>query len=419
MADVNSLAKASQNLGSIEINLVIRNNRNYTQSANVMGSPYGGGGSVNATIEYRYNFTAYIFNTSNSTLTLEYKGTGATAFSLFSVSFAGSTPQSVAQTLNQLGISTFSVYTEAGQTYVSTYNNTTVFGDLNIISTAVSISQDMITQSGQFLTTENNVTLSTEVASTTMFPVQIINYPAGDPAISVTISEGAGSGGTTGVTYEEVQQAFVQNNYEVQGLYLYSNQIENLNSTVTYNSYDASGNKTIAVISNVLDPNQFISASLIDLSSFKGGIVLNGNSFMTPTILPNNTFQMKFLMKSINTNSQLSNNFVEMQTITNTKFFEPPIGSISEFERNDAEILGAIPEEVADLGLVDKFRMNIKSNIANQNQENRNQLDNIEPAPKTKVPPISEQLISNNYVPLIFVSAVLLAGAYMVFKKKN
>jgi hypothetical protein len=108
-----------------------------------------------------------------------------------------------------------------------------------------------------------------------------------------------------------------------------------------------------------------------------------------------------------------------MQTLTNSKFFEPPTGSISEFERNDAEILGAIPEEVADLGLVDKFRMNIKSNIANQNQENINQLDNIEPAPKSKVIPISEQLISNNYVPLIFVSAVLLAGAYMVFKKKN
>jgi hypothetical protein len=383
-----------------------------------MGSPYGGGGSVNATIEYRYNFTAYIFNTSNSTLTLQYKGSNSVPFSLFSVSFGGSTPEAVAQTLNQLGISTFSVYTEAGQTYVSTYNDTTIFGDLNIISTAVSISQDMITQSGQFLTTENNVTLSTEVASTTMFPVQIINYPAGDPAISVTISEGAGSGGTSGVTYEEVQQAFVQHNYEVQGLYLYSNQIENLSSTITYNSYDASGNKTIAVISNILDPNQFITASLVDLSSFNGGIVLNGNSFVTPTILPNNTFQMKFLMKSINTNSQLSNNFLEMQTLTNSKFFEPPTGSISEFERNDAEIIGAIPEEISDLGSVDKLRISIKNNIERQNKENQPIQNQVEPS-QQKSAPISEQLISNNYVPLIFVSAALLAGAYLIFKKKN
>jgi hypothetical protein len=418
MADVNSLAKASQNLGNIEINLVIRNNRNYTQSANVMGSPYGGGGSVNATIEYRWNFTAYIFNTSNSTLTLEYKGSNSVPFSLFSVSFGGSTPEAVAQTLNQIGISTFSVYTEAGQTYVSTYNDTTIFGELDIISTAVSISQDMVTQSGQFLVTENNVILSTEVASTTMFPVQIINYPAGDPAISVTISEGAGSGGTSGVTYEEVQQAFVQHNYEVQGLYLYSNQIENLSSTITYNSYDASGNKTIAVISNILDPNQFITASLVDLSSFNGGIVLNGNSFVTPTILPNNTFQMKFLMKSINTNSQLSNNFLEMQTLTNSKFFEPTTGSISEFERNDAEIIGAIPEEISDLGSVDKLRISIKNNIERQNQENQLIQNQVEPS-QQKSAPISEQLISNNYVPLIFVSAALLAGAYLIFKKKN
>jgi hypothetical protein len=418
MADLKSLSKASQNLGNIEINLVIRNNRNYTQSANVMGSPYGGGGSVNATIEYRWNFTAYIFNTSNSTLTLEYKGSNSVPFSLFSVSFGGSTPEAVAQTLNQIGISTFSVYTEAGQTYVSTYNDTTIFGELDIISTAVSISQDMVTQSGQFLVTENNVILSTEVASTTMFPVQIINYPAGDPAISVTISEGAGSGGTSGVTYEEVQQAFVQNNYEVQGLYLYSNQIENLNSTVTYNSYDASGNKTIAVISNVLDPNQFISASLIDLSSFKGGIVLNGNSFMTPTILPNNTFQMKFLMKAINTNSQLSSNFLEMENLTNTKFFEPNNGSISEFERNDALILGAIPEEIVDLRSVDKLRISIANNVERQNQENQPIQNQVEPS-QQKSAPISEQLISNNYVPLIFVSAALLAGAYLIFKKKN
>lgn len=210
----------------------------------------------------------------------------------------------------------------------------------------------------------------------------------------------------------------MQNNYEVQGLYIYSNQIENLSSTILYNSYDASGNKTIAAITNILDPNQFITASLIDLSNFKGGIVLNGNSFVTPTILPNNTFQMKFLMKAINTNSQLSSNFLEMEKLTNTNFFEPNIGSISEFERNDALILGAIPEEIVDLRSVDKLRISIANNVERQNQENQSIQNKVEPS-QQKSAPISEQLISNNYVPLIFVSAALLAGAYLIFKKKD
>jgi hypothetical protein len=411
LSDNNTTTAASQNLGNTEINLLIKNNRNYTQGASVMGSPYASGGSVNATIEYRWNFTAYIFNTSNSTLTLQYKGTNSTSYSLFSVAFAGSTAEAVAQTLNTLGISSFNTYTESGQTYVSTNNNTTIFNDLTIISTAVSVSQDIITQGGFILTTENNQTITTEVSSTTLFPVTIINHPAGDPAISVTIQDNTAPAGSTsggGVTYAQVQQAFSQNNYEVQGLYLYSPTIEQLNSTFTYNSFDLNGNKSIFQIPNIIDPNQFVSSSILDLSQFLGAVILNGNSFVNAVMLPNASLQMKFLAKNINTNSELTSNFLDIQNATNTKFFEPPIGDISEFDRQDAIILNKIPEEVVNRTPTELLKAKIRDNINKQNNLNKGLEKSIESIN-----------INKNLVPIALVGIVAIAGIYLITKKKN
>ena len=407
MSDNTTDTSASQNLGNTEINLLIKNNRNYTQGASVMGSPYASGGSVNATIEYRWNFTAYIFNTSNSTLTLQYKGTGSTSYSLFSIPFGGNTVDAVAQTLNTLGVSSFNTYTEAGQTYVSTNNNTTIFNDLTIISTAVSVSQDITTQSGFTLTTENNNIITTEVSSTTLFPVTIINHPAGDPAISVTIQDNSAPAGSPtggGVTYAQVQQAFSQNNYEVQGLYLYSPTIEQLSSTFTYNSFDINGNKSIFQIPNIIDPNQFVSSSILDLSQFLGAVILNGNSFVNAIMLPNASLQMKFLAKNINTNSELSSNFLDIENATNTKFFEPPVGDISEFDRQDAIILNQIPEEVVNRTPTDLLRAKIRDNIKKQNILNKELNKVVQP-------------LNKNIVPIALLSIVAIAGIYYIYKK--
>ena len=411
MDDKNSLASASQNLGNIEISLLIKNNRNYPQGASVMGSPYASGGSINATIEYRWNFTAYVFNTSNSTLTLQYKGNGSINYSTLSCPFAGSTAQAVAQTLNSFGISSFNFYTEAGQTYVSTNNNTTIFNDLTISSTAVSVSQDLTTQSGNIITTENNEVITTEQSSTTTFPVQVINHPAGDPALSVTIQEGGGGGtggASSGVTYPQVQQAFTQNNYEVQGLYLYSPQIEQLSSTFLYNSFDVTGEKQILAIPNIINPNQVVNSSILDLSQFNGSVVLNGNSFVNADILPNATLQMKFLAKSLNTNSDLPSNFSDMQKITGTKFFEPPTGDISEFEKQDAIILNKIPDELPR-NSVDTLKNNIRDNISQQNIENG----------KGGQGQASAQSTKNNLIPNALIGIAAIIVLYLITKKKD
>ena len=334
-----------------------------------MGSPYASGGSINATTEYRWDFTGYTFNTSNTTLNLEYKGINSLSYSTYSTPFNGNSVQAVAQVLNAFGITQFNTYTESGSTYLSTYNDTTIFNDLSLVATSVSIGQDMVTQEGNFLVTEDQNVLTTEISVSTTFPVQIVVYPAGDPAISVTIQEGGGAGSGGGVSYAQVQQAFTQNNYEVQGLYLYSPQIEQISGTYLYNTFDATGNKQLIAIPNIIDPNQHLSSSLIDLSQYQGSIILNGNSFVSGNMLPEASLQIKFLAKSINKNGELPNNFLEIQEATGTKFFEPPSGDISEFERADAYILNQVPEEIGNLNVVDKFRAKMKEDLSKQVEE--------------------------------------------------
>ena len=335
-----SLTTAAQNIAPSEITILIKSNRNYVQGFNAMGSIFNGNDNANANQEYRYNFSGYVFNTSNSTLTIQVKGIGASQFTNFSTPFNGSTVQSVVQTLNSLSIGIFSTYTDLGQTYVSTHNDDNVYGNLTISSTAVSVQQILETENGDPLTTENNDFITTEVASTTLFPVEYI--PQGDPSLSITVQD-SGAGGGGGTTYAQVRNAFSQNNYEVQGMYLFSPDIQQLTNIIQYNSFDVNGNKQVLNIANTIDPNQIATSSIVDLSQFDGNVVFNGNSFISSNILPFNELQMKFLATNINTNSELSNNFLDMERITNTKFFEPEVGDMSIFERNEAYILDQIP----------------------------------------------------------------------------
>jgi hypothetical protein len=246
-----SLVTAAQNVAPQEINLLISSNRPYVQGFNAMGSKYNGNDNANANQEYRYNFTGYVFNTSNSTLTIQVKGIGASQFTTFSTPFNGNTVQSVAQTINTLGVGLFDTYTFFGDTYVSTHNDDNVYGNLTIISSVVSVEQIIETESGDPLTTENNDFITTEVGTTTIFPVEYI--PQGDPALTITIQDtGPGGGGGGGTTYSQVRNAFSQNNYEVGGLYLFSEDAQQLSNVIQYSSLDVDGTRQILQITNVL-----------------------------------------------------------------------------------------------------------------------------------------------------------------------
>lgn len=406
-----SLVTASQNIAPSEITILIKSNRSYVQGFNAMGSPYNGNDNANANQEYRYNFTGYVFNTSNSTLTIQVKGIGASQFTTFSTSFNGNTVESVAQTLNTLSIGIFSTYTDLGQTYVSTHNDDNVYGNLTIISSIVSVEQIIQTESGDPLTTENNDLITTEVGTTTIFPVEYI--PQGDPALTITVQD-SGPGGGGGTSYAQVRNAFSQNNYEVQGMYLFSPDIQQLTNIIQYNSLDVNGTKQILNIANTIDPNQLVTSSIVDLSQFDGNVVFNGNSFISSDILPFNTLQMKFLAKNINTNSELFNNFLDMERITNTKFFEPEVGDMSIFERNEAFILNQIPVEVNPANMLERFKAKIRDNVSNQNKS----------TPESKKENISEnenltEIINNKYTPFVLLGVATLVGIYFYTKKKK
>jgi hypothetical protein len=423
-----SLVTASQNIAPAEINILIASNRPYVQGFNAMGSKYNGNDNANANQEYRYNFTGYVFNTSNSTLSIQVKGIGASQFTTFSTPFNGNTVQSVAQAITSLGVGLFDTYTFFGDTYVSTHNDDNVYGDLTISSDIVSVQQDITTQGGDPLVTENGDFITTEVSNTTIFPVEYI--PQGDPALSITIQDTGpgGGGGGGGTTYSQVRNAFSQNNYEVGGLYLYSEDIQQLNNVIQYSSLDVDGTRQIINITNVLDPNQLVNSSVVDLSQFDGNIVFNGNSFVSSSLAPFNRLQMKFLAKGINTNSEIPSNFLAIEEATNTKFFEPEGGDLSVFEKNEAEILNAVPEEVTPRKLVQRLKSNIRKDIAKQN-ENVSLAKQEEQDIEFKTPQKQDsgyieqdnltEILNNKYTPFVLLGFAAIVGLYFYTKKKK
>jgi len=408
MAESTTLQAASQGLSDININLLIKNNRNYIQGVTLMGQ--GGGTSINANIEFRYDFTNFVFNESFPyTVIIQYKGRDSEGgYSTLQTQVDGFSLAAVTAALNSFLISQFNTFTEDGKTYISTYNNRTEFNNLYLVSALPdNIVDYIITESGEFIVTENNDFLVTQDVSTNVFPVEIVIYPTDDPAVLVFIQEG----GKGGVTYAQVTSSYGLNNYEVGGLYLYSPDIKQLNKPLSYASIDASGNAQVIPIPNVVDPNQVIPSSLVDLSQFEGSILLDGLSVINTDVLPQNQLQMKFLAKQISAKGDLSDNFLAIQEATNTKFFEPPSGDISEFERNDAIIINAIPEEVNQAKNDDVKRTEYVDNSSNVSIPTKT-------IPNKKQSKVKFPKLKQNHFIIAMVGIAVIASI-ILFNKKN
>lgn len=121
-------------LSEVNISLNVQNNRDYPQQINVMGNPANLLDTANATTEFRYDVTTFIFTNENS-VTIQYKLNGASSYTTFSGILPSKTIQGVVDVLNSLEIGYFNTYTQLGSTYISTYNNNYTFGDINIFST--------------------------------------------------------------------------------------------------------------------------------------------------------------------------------------------------------------------------------------------------------------------------------------------
>jgi hypothetical protein len=161
-----------------------------------------------------------------------------------------------------------------------------------------------------------------------VFNVQIINHVV--PAISVSVADGGN--GVGGVTYAELKQSLGNQVYDVGCLYLYSDNQQQLLGVINYNIYDVNGNAKVTNVVTTIDPYQHSNSLLISLKDkINIPIILNGNSSVSTTVLPNTFFQVKFLADRITNKLGLVNsNFTQMEELTGTKFFESTYSSAGD-----------------------------------------------------------------------------------------
>jgi hypothetical protein len=92
---------------------------------------------------------------------------------------------------------------------------------------------------------------------------------------------------------------------------------------IKYNRYDATGNQEVTNITTTVDPYSFVNAIDVDLKQYPIGIILNGNSTLSTTILPNAYLQVKLYCRRITNAFGLNGaNFREIEEIFRPKFFQ-------------------------------------------------------------------------------------------------
>lgn len=127
------------------IGIKVQNNTTAEQRINLLSNAFNLQNNLNAKTQYRWNITSFSF-ASLTSLQLEYKPVGA---SIYTIYYSDIQPNlsSVLSSLNNLGIGYFYSYTDAGQDYISTYNDQYIFNNLNIYN-PVSVSTNYFLSAG-------------------------------------------------------------------------------------------------------------------------------------------------------------------------------------------------------------------------------------------------------------------------------
>jgi hypothetical protein len=154
----------------LDISLNVKNNTNYPQQINVMGNPANLLDTANATTEYRYNLTGFSL-TYETSVSIQYRNVNDASFSTFTYLLENTDSlNSVVFALNNLAIGYFNLYDELGQTYIGTYNQNYVFGDLNVYGPTTTTTTTTTTTSTTTTTTTAAPTTSTTTTTTTAAP---------------------------------------------------------------------------------------------------------------------------------------------------------------------------------------------------------------------------------------------------------
>lgn len=162
------------------------------------------------------------------------------------------------------------------------------------------------------------------------FSANIVNHT--DPGVSVRVAD------SSGVTYQQIKNSLGQHVYDVQGLYLYSENINQLIGVINYSRYDATGNQNITNIVTTVDPYEFGLSINVDLSKTAEPIIINGNNSFSTTILPNTYLEVQFFNKrQTNSFGMNLNNFRDIQRITRTEFFDNYGAPIEEIQASNQQ----------------------------------------------------------------------------------
>ena len=199
------------------------------------------------------------------------------------------------------------------------------------------------------------------------------------PALAVTVADS----GVPPVTYAQLKQSLGSYVYQVDGFYMFSDVFNQLISAIKYQQYTANGNQDISSIVTTVDPYQFTNAINVNLKDFNTDIILDGNSSLASTVLPNNYIQLSIFTRRItNSFGQNLNNFKDIEIASNKPDFFDNYG-----------------------------------NLSNTNQQVEVSTT-LRSADGTSAVVVQQPLEKNDNVPLVFLSlAAVSIGAYLFSKK--
>jgi hypothetical protein len=183
-----------------------------------------------------------------------------------------------------------------------------------------------------------------------LFTPTIINHTL--PQVTVNVDDS----GSTAVTYPEVRNSLGNQVYNVESLYLQSDDINQLKGNLEYNRFDSTGSQAYKTIPIIIDPYQKQKSVFIELNQDNPFFILNGNSSFSTTILPNTTVQTTFYSKRItNSFGQNLNSFQMMENLFGKPDFFKRYGNIDEIEESYRELekISERPESNLDFEQVD------------------------------------------------------------------
>jgi len=155
------------------------------------------------------------------------------------------------------------------------------------------------------------------------------------PALAVQVADT----GDPAVTYPQIKQSFGSYVYNIESLYIYTPNINQIIGVIQYQRFDATGQQEVFNIPTTLDPYQLENAINVDLTTSDTMFILNGNSSFSTTILPNTYIQIKIRTKRI-TNSFGRNldAFKEMERIFRKPNFFDNYGDVKLIQETNKGI---------------------------------------------------------------------------------